>query len=43
LDARSGSSDGSDVQLSQSAMWGVDRPSRAERLYLEGHRQTVGM
>jgi hypothetical protein len=25
------------------AMWGMDRPTPAERLYLEGHRQAVGM
>ncbi|WP_315703327.1 MULTISPECIES: aldo/keto reductase [unclassified Bradyrhizobium] len=25
------------------AMWGMDRPSPSERIYLEGHRRTVGM
>jgi hypothetical protein len=24
------------------AMWGLDRPTPSERLYLEGRRQTVG-
>lgn len=25
------------------AMWGMDRPTPSERIYLEGHRQSVGM